>query len=83
VASKRELVRLALSASHSDPERLLIALDASGTLPGRGAYLCREDRRRDLPNRRCLERAQTRRGLNRALRVGVPIDPELVESVHR
>ena len=81
MASKAELVRLALS--HSDPKRQLIALDRSGKLPGRGAYLCRDHQRQDLPNQRCLARAQTPRGLNHVLRVRVPIDPELVESVHQ
>lgn len=83
MASKAELVRLALLASRSDPQRQLIALDRSGKLPGRGAYLCSDDQRQDVPDQSCLTRAQTPRGLSRVLRVCVPIDPELVESVHQ
>lgn len=73
-------MRLALAAGGTASQRRLIVLDRRGTLAGRGAYLCR-DGDGGLPARGCLELARSRGGLNRTLRVKVPIDPELVESV--
>jgi predicted RNA-binding protein YlxR (DUF448 family) len=55
-------------------------LDPAGTLPGRGAYLCRAG---DLPAAECLRLAERRRGLSRALRCAVTLDPETVESITR
>lgn len=40
-----------------------VALDPSGRLPGRGAYLC--------PERACFEAARKRRALERALRISI------------
>ena len=54
--------------------------DPACTLPGRGAYLCR-DRDRALPVSDCLARATRRGGIARALRAKVTLDPKLVESL--
>ena len=63
--SKAALVRIVLTPDGS------IALDLSGKMPGRGAYVC--------PDPVCLETAVRRRALERALKVGVP--PEVVEQL--
>jgi predicted RNA-binding protein YlxR (DUF448 family) len=55
-------------------------LDRAGTMPGRGAYICR-DAVSDAPAAACLSLATRRGGVARALRCAVGIDPELVESV--
>ncbi len=57
-------------------------IDRAGTMPGRGAYLCR-GRGPGEPAADCLARAMRRGGIARALRCRVTIDPELVESVSR
>jgi predicted RNA-binding protein YlxR (DUF448 family) len=57
-------------------------MDAAGTMPGRGAYLCRGGQS-DLPARECLELARKRGGVPRALRCAVTLAPELVELVGR
>jgi len=57
-------------------------LDRSGTMPGRGAYLCR-DGDPATPAAACLIRATRRGGIARALRSPVTFDPKLVESVSR
>jgi predicted RNA-binding protein YlxR (DUF448 family) len=57
-----------------------VVLDRTGTLQGRGAYLCRVAAGQD-PVAECLARAIRRNGLARALRSRVSIDPELVESL--
>jgi len=51
-------------------------------MPGRGAYLCRGEQP-ELPAAECLERAQRRGAIARALRSAVTLDPKLVESVSR
>jgi predicted RNA-binding protein YlxR (DUF448 family) len=59
-------------------------IDPAGTLPGRGAYLCTPDP--DSPARAnpdCLRLAERRRGIARALRCAVTLDPEFVESTKR
>jgi len=56
--------------------------DRAGTMPGRGAYLCRGEQP-ELPAAECLERAQRRGAIARALRSAVTLDPKLVESVSR
>ena len=53
--------------------------DPACTLPGRGAYLCR-DGERALPLSDCVARAVRRGGIARALRAKVTLDPKLVES---
>ncbi|MFN3649397.1 MAG: RNase P modulator RnpM [Armatimonadota bacterium] len=60
VREKRDLVRVALT-----PEGKL-ALDPSGKLPGRGAYLC--------PDPACLTSALKRKSFDRAFRQAVPRD---------
>ena len=57
-------------------------LDSEGTMPGRGAYLCREQLSA-WPERACLDRAGRRGQISRALRSAVTIDSELIESVGR
>jgi predicted RNA-binding protein YlxR (DUF448 family) len=55
-------------------------LDRAGTMPGRGAYLCR-GAAPGKPAADCLSLATRRGGIARALRCAVTIDAELVESV--
>jgi predicted RNA-binding protein YlxR (DUF448 family) len=79
-AAKRELLRVALSADARTPR--LAVLDRDGRLPGRGAYLCRDNK--DLrPRAECLAAAVRRGAFARALRTSVTLDPKLVESVGR
>lgn len=54
--------------------------DRAGTMPGRGAYLCRGGYP-DEPAAACLALALRRGGIARALRCAVTLDPKLVESV--
>jgi predicted RNA-binding protein YlxR (DUF448 family) len=60
VRDKRELVRVA----HTPEDRF--ALDATGKLPGRGAYLC--------PSEACLSLALKRKSFDRAFRQAVPAE---------
>ena len=55
---KRELVRLVRAANAS------VQIDARQLMPGRGAYLCREQR--------CWANGITKRRLDRTLRMNVP-----------
>jgi predicted RNA-binding protein YlxR (DUF448 family) len=71
-------------AAEGDARRSAI-VDRDGTMPGRGAYLCR-DADASAPATvagACLERALRRGGIARALRSSVTVDPKLVESVKR
>jgi predicted RNA-binding protein YlxR (DUF448 family) len=63
--------------------RIAVA-DRAGTLPGRGAYLCRagDAHAGAVADPSCLERATRRGGIARALRSAVTLDPKLVESVN-
>jgi predicted RNA-binding protein YlxR (DUF448 family) len=76
-------VRLAVSREEGvRPRRAVI--DPAGTLPGRGAYLCRRaDAAVAAPNPDCLSLAVSRRGIARALRCAVSVDAKLVESINR
>jgi predicted RNA-binding protein YlxR (DUF448 family) len=56
--------------------------DRDGTMPGRGAYLCR-GQAAESPDASCLALALRRGGIPRALRSAVTVDPKLVESVSR
>ncbi len=56
-------------------------LDREGTMPGRGAYLCREDSAGE-PSRDCAALALRKGALARALRCAVTPD-QLLESVNR
>lgn len=62
---KTELRRIVKRADGS------IAVDPSGKMDGRGAYVC--------PNPDCLEKAVKRKALDRALKAPVP--PEAVERL--
>jgi predicted RNA-binding protein YlxR (DUF448 family) len=53
--------------------------DRDGRLPGRGAYLCR-DQSSGRPEAACLALALRRKALPRALRASVTVSSELVES---
>jgi predicted RNA-binding protein YlxR (DUF448 family) len=77
LAPKFELVRIALAGDA--PSRRAVC-DLEGTMPGRGAYLCRE-KCSELPTSECLQRALRRGGIARALRCTVALDPKLVESM--
>jgi predicted RNA-binding protein YlxR (DUF448 family) len=87
IAPKSELLRIAVADHRSasvggGPARRAIA-DRDGTMPGRGAYLCRggyANPEADLVDPACLERAARRGGIARALRAAVTLDPKLVES---
>ena len=68
------------SAGGHPPRRAVF--DRAGTMPGRGAYLCRSTARGE-PVADCLSLALRRGGIARALRCAVTIDSELVESVGR
>jgi predicted RNA-binding protein YlxR (DUF448 family) len=79
IAPKTELLRIAL-AVESGRRRAIV--DHDGTLPGRGAYLCRAADV-DSPTRAagsCLQHANRRGAIARALRSAVTLDRELVES---
>jgi predicted RNA-binding protein YlxR (DUF448 family) len=74
-----ELIRIAI-ARDGDSPRARAVCDREKRMPGRGAYLCR-DEQRELPKVECLERAIHRGAIARALRSAVSLDPKLVESV--
>ena len=82
-APKSELMRLAVSdqraAGESEGRVRLAVLDRSATMPGRGAYLCR-DALSGRSSAACVALATQRGGLARALRCSVKVSPELVES---
>jgi predicted RNA-binding protein YlxR (DUF448 family) len=82
VAPKFDLVRIVAAREDDGPHRAV--LDPAGTLPGRGAYLCRGAISAE-PARDCLALALRRGGLARALRAPVAglAGVELVESVSR
>jgi predicted RNA-binding protein YlxR (DUF448 family) len=65
VAPKRELVRIAVAREEEDRHGQAV-LDPAGTMPGRGAYLCRGTG--GQPTAKCLRMAMRRGGLARALR---------------
>ncbi len=82
IASKSELVRLAVAGDGDGRPRRAV-IDSAGTLPGRGAYLCRAGAFETAPNPTCLQLAERRRGIARTLRCAVTLGPEIVESVVR
>jgi predicted RNA-binding protein YlxR (DUF448 family) len=77
IAPKSDLVRIALVRDG----RMRAVIDPAGTLPGRGAYLCRIGD--GEPNADCLRRAERSRGIARTLRSAVTLERELVESTKR
>jgi predicted RNA-binding protein YlxR (DUF448 family) len=79
IAPKSELLRIAAARDDGGRSRRAV-IDPAGTLPGRGAYLCRAGIADTTPNLECLRLAERRRGIARALRCAVTVDPKLVES---
>jgi len=65
---------------HDDGGRLVAVADPDKRMPGRGAYLCKGPGPAGV-NPPCLERANRRGGISRALRARVAAGPELVESM--
>jgi hypothetical protein len=96
IAPKSELLRIAAVGEREGRSRRAV-LDSAGTLPGRGAYLCRGDRDGEAtgePAAGCFALAARRGGVARALRCAVMLtldepgaspkgQPKLVESVSR
>jgi predicted RNA-binding protein YlxR (DUF448 family) len=74
-------MRVALAGGREEHPRRALA-DLDGTMPGRGAYLCR-GADPESPNQACVEQAMRRGAIARALRCAVTVDPKLVESVKR
>jgi len=66
VAAKSDLLRLAAALAEGGAR--VVVVDRRGTLPGRGAYICREGAS-PQPCARCLALARRRRSIARALRV--------------
>jgi predicted RNA-binding protein YlxR (DUF448 family) len=58
----------------------LAVIDRDGTMPGRGAYLCR-GMSADAPRADCVRLAARRGAVARALRAPVELHHEIVESV--
>jgi uncharacterized protein len=86
IAAKSELIRIAL-VHDGDGLARRVVLDHSGTLPGRGAYLCQGGAPAD-PAAACVTLARRRGAIARALRCSssdrsVAFDPKLIESVSR
>jgi predicted RNA-binding protein YlxR (DUF448 family) len=73
-APKVQLVRFVCDSREEQPAR--VVLDASGKLPGRGAYICR-DCHTGAPERECLALARRKRAFARALRRAVQAPEEL------
>jgi predicted RNA-binding protein YlxR (DUF448 family) len=73
------LLRVAALPDNSESPRRAV-LDRTGTMPGRGAYLCAGACAAE-PAADCLALAGRRGGIARALRCRVTFDPELVESM--
>jgi predicted RNA-binding protein YlxR (DUF448 family) len=81
IAAKSELMRVvAVRTAEPGPARAMH--DPSGSMPGRGAYLCRGERPGE-PNGDCLAVAMRRGGIGRTLRCPVAVPPEGLESVSR
>jgi len=78
IAPKSELIRFALARDGGAARKKRVVIDASATMPGRGAYLCASQP--GVPAAECFATARKRGGFSRALRCSVTIDPELVES---
>ena len=79
VAPKPALVRLvAVPCERGRAARA--TLDRAGTMPGRGAYLCRAGDA-SAPNAECLRLATRKGGLQRALRRTVELPTELLDAV--
>jgi predicted RNA-binding protein YlxR (DUF448 family) len=72
-------MRIALVADENGRTRRAVP-DPEGTMPGRGAYLCRGTAPLQ-PLARCAALAARRNAIARALRSAVTVDPKLVESI--
>ncbi len=83
IAAKAELVRIALAPQAEDRREASVRAveDRDGTMPGRGAYLCRAGD--GGPASACVALALRRRAIQRTLRAPVSVDPKIVESVSR
>jgi uncharacterized protein len=81
LAPKPELVRLASVATAGERPPTTV-LDRTGTLPGRGAYVCRSESVR-APNIECMRLATRKGTLQRAFRRAVEVPVELLESESR
>jgi uncharacterized protein len=81
IAPKSELIRIAV-ADDGDGHSKRAVLDRTGTMTGRGAYLCRGTNCAE-PAAECLTLATRRGRIARALRCAVMIDVKLIESVAR
>ena len=66
VAAKSDLLRLAAALDEGGAR--VVVVDRRGTLPGRGAYICRVPASQQ-PSARCLALARRRRSIARALRL--------------
>jgi predicted RNA-binding protein YlxR (DUF448 family) len=60
----------------------MAVLDRTGTLPGRGAYVCRSESICE-PNIQCMKLATRKGTLQRAFRRAVEVPVELLESESR
>ena len=78
VAPKSELMRLV--ALREGTGTAVAVHDERGTMPGRGAYLCR-GAHGSQPDGACLATALRRGAIGRALRCSVAVAPERLESV--
>ena len=78
VAPKSELMRLVAVREGEAPA--VAVHDERGTMPGRGAYLCRAASGAEA-ERECLVQARRRSAIGRALRCSVAVSPERLESV--
>jgi predicted RNA-binding protein YlxR (DUF448 family) len=81
VAPKSELMRL-VAARADRPGPAQAVHDPTGTMPGRGAYLCRGEHPGE-PAGTCLAEARRRGAIGRALRCSVTVTSERLESVSR
>jgi predicted RNA-binding protein YlxR (DUF448 family) len=69
-----------LVAVREAPGAAVAVYDERGTMPGRGAYLCRAEQG-SQPDGECLAKALRRSAIGRALRCSVAVAPERLESV--
>jgi predicted RNA-binding protein YlxR (DUF448 family) len=69
-----------LVALREGPGAAVAVRDERGTMPGRGAYLCR-GKGATQPDGACLAKALRRGAIGRALRCSVAVAPERLESV--
>ncbi len=89
ISPKSELLRIVVARDETPPvhpptrRSRRAVIDPAATLPGRGAYLCKADIAATAPNPGCLQLAERRRGLARALRCPVTLDREPVESTKK